>query len=251
MNEEQIRIINKKGWNDLVKSGKNFSNTSLPEYGPFMRNEEYFHIFSDIGGKKVIELGCAKGSSLKYLLDQGASEVWGIDISEEQIKIAEQEIPNGHFWVSGMETNPGIPENYFDYCLSLYSIGYSSSLGSTLECVSKYLKEDGKFVFCWTHPFFNCLNIKDNSIIVDKSYNDESLVNITKGEDKIPMVQYNYKISTIINALIEHGLKIEKIIEDEPISENHIGDYKSNYWDPRKISSCPTTLIIIAKKECK
>ena len=36
--------------------------------------------------KKVLELGCAKGESLKYLQTKGASEVWGIDISEEQIK---------------------------------------------------------------------------------------------------------------------------------------------------------------------
>lgn len=214
-----------------------------------MRNEEYFHIFADVKNKNVIELGCAKGGSLKYLLTKGASEVWGIDISEEQIKIAKQELPSGHFFVSGMKVNPGIPENYFDYCLSLYSIGFTSNLDKTLECVAKYLKTNGQFVFCWTHPFFNCLGIEDNKVIIRKSYNDESLANIIKGEDKIPMVQYNYKISTIINSLIKHGLTIEKVIEDEPITENHIGDYQSNYWDPRKISSCPTTLIIIARKE--
>lgn len=67
MDEKEIIEINKNGWNELVKSGKNFSNTSLPEYGPFMRNEEYFKIFKDVKNKKVLELGCAKGESLKYL----------------------------------------------------------------------------------------------------------------------------------------------------------------------------------------
>lgn len=38
------------------------------------------------------------------------------------------------------------------------------------------------------------------------------------------------------------------MIEDKPIQENHIGNYKSNFWDKRKIESAPTTLIIIAKK---
>ena len=233
MEEKEIIEINKNGWNELVKSGKNFSNTSLPEYGPFMRNEEYFNIFKDVKNKRVLELGCAKGESLKYLQAKGASEIWGIDISEEQLKYAKNNLPSGKFFVSAMENNPGIPENYFDYCLSLYSIGFSSSLEKTLALVSKYLKKDGKFVFCWTHPFFNCLVIDEDKVVIGKSYNDEALTNITKGEDKIPMVQYNFKISTIINAMIKSGLTIEKMIEDKPIQENHIGNYKSNFWDKR------------------
>ena len=71
---------------------------------------------------------------------------------------------------------------------------------------------------------------------------------IQKGEDKIPMAQYNYKISTLINQLIDSGFTIEKLIEENPIFENHIGNYQSNYWDPRKLSASPTTLIIIARK---
>ena len=148
MEEKEIIEINKNRWNELVRSGKNYSNTSLPEYGPFMRNEEYFNIFKDVKNKKVLELGCAKGESLKYLQTKGASEVWGIDISEEQIKYAKNNVPTGKFFVSAMEDNPGIPENYFDYCLSLYSIGFSSSLEKTLALVSSYLNKDGKFVFC-------------------------------------------------------------------------------------------------------
>lgn len=248
MEEKEIIEINKNGWNELVRSGKNYSNTSLPEYGPFMRNEEYFNIFKDVKNKKVLELGFAKGESLKYLQTKGASEVWEIDISEEQIKYAKNNVPTGKFFVSAMEDNPGIPENYFDYCLSLYSIGFSSSLEKTLALVSSYLNKDGKFVFCWTHPFFNCLGIAKDKVVIRKSYNNEALANITKGEDKIPMVQYNFKISTIINAMIKSGLTIEKMIEDKPIQESHIGNYKSNFWDKRKIDSAPTTLIIIAKK---
>ena len=205
MEEKEIIEINKNGWNELVRSGKNYSNTSLPEYGPFMRNEEYFNIFKDVKNKKVLELGCAKGESLKYLQTKGASEVWEIDISEEQIKYAKNNVPTGKFFVSAMEDNPGIPENYFDYCLSLYSIGFSSSLEKTLALVSSYLNKDGKFVFCWTHPFFNCLGIAEDKVVIRKSYNNEALANITKGEDKIPMVQYNLKISTIINAKIKSG----------------------------------------------
>lgn len=72
-------------------------------------------------------------------------------------------MPSGKFFVSAME-------DYFDYCLSLYSIGYSSSLEKTLSLVSGYLKKDGKFVFCWTHPFFNCLEMDEDKVVIRKSY---------------------------------------------------------------------------------
>ena len=53
-----------------------------------------------------------------------------------------------------MENNPGLPLNYFDYVLSLYSIGFSSNPIETIKLSSSYLKHSGKFILCWTHPFF-------------------------------------------------------------------------------------------------
>lgn len=249
MKKEQFIKINEDGWNALIKSKKNFSNTSLPEYGPFMRNETELQIFKNVKGKKILELGCAAGESLGFLSKNGAQEVWGLDISEEQIKKAKELLPNANFYVSPMEVNPGIPEDYFDYVLSLYSIGFSSDPLESLKLASSYLKKYGKLIVCWTHPFFNCLDIIDDKLIIGKSYNDENPKTITKGPDKIEMAQYNLKISTLVNAIIKSGLELDEIIEEKPIEENNIGNYKSNFWDARKTNACPTTLILIAHKK--
>ncbi|MCX8073966.1 MAG: class I SAM-dependent methyltransferase [Clostridia bacterium] len=207
-------------------------------------------LFSGVKNKKVLELGCAAGKSLEYLVEQGASEVWGLDISSEQINVAKdnKNLKDARFFVSPMEENPGIPENYFDYVFSLYSIGFSSNIFETIKLSSQYLKSNGTFIISWTHPFFNCLDINEDKVIVKRSYNDEEIDEITKGPDKIKMMQYNLKISTLVNMIIKAGLVIDRIIEEKPVSENHIGNYKSTFWDPRKINSCPTTLIIIAHK---
>ena len=138
----EFNKFNKENWNELVKSNKSFSNTSLPEYGPYMENEDKLQLFKKIKNKKVLEVGCASGKSLKYLKDKGAKEVWGLDISEEQIKKAKElNIENSYFYISSMENNPGIPVDYFDYVLSLYSIGYSSNPKKTIKLISKYLKK--------------------------------------------------------------------------------------------------------------
>lgn len=242
--------INRQGWNTLIKNNEPFSNTSLPEYGPFMANEEKLKLFESVKGKKVLELGCASGKSLEYLAKRGASEIWGLDIAEEQIKKAESlEIENSKFFISPMEDNPGLPLGYFDYVLSLYSLGFSSNPLETLRLSSEYLKKGGKLILCWIHPFFNCLKIEDDKLVISHNYNDESKQIITKGPSKVELMQYNLKISTIMNGIINSGMEIEKVIEENPQAENGIGTYQSNYWDARKLKVAPTTLIIVAHKK--
>lgn len=248
MQEREFQEINKKGWSLLSSSEGFFSNASLPEYGPFMENEEKLQLFKDVKGKKVLELGCADGNSLKYLQSKGASEIWGIDITLNQINKAKYNVPNAKLFVSQMEENPGIQTNYFDYVLILYSIGYSSNISKTIKRAYEYLKTNGKLIIVWTHPFFNCLGIENEKIIVSKSYYDETAKIINKGKDKVELIQYNYKISTIMNEIINNKLIIDKVIEENPIMENHIGSFNSPFFDKRKLSVSPTTLILVAHK---
>ncbi|MDE6285358.1 MAG: class I SAM-dependent methyltransferase, partial [Bacilli bacterium] len=162
MKNVEMMKVNQDGWNALIKNKCNHSNTSLPEYGPFMENEEKLQLFCDVKDKTVLELGCAAGKSLEYLCQKGASEVWGLDISEEQIKKAKElNIENSHFVVGPMEESSlDIPKNHFDYVLSMYSIGFCSDIEAVFQSVSEYLKKDGKFILCWTHPFFNTLKLE-------------------------------------------------------------------------------------------
>ena len=57
-----------------------------------------------------------------------------------------------------MEKYIGI-ENYFDYVISIFSIGYVSDLSKTFENAYKYLNSNGEFIISWTHPFYFCLDI--------------------------------------------------------------------------------------------
>lgn len=136
MKKEEFIELNKNGWDKLIKSNKPFSNTILPEYGPFLkRNEDEINLMPDLKDKKVLDMGCGEGESLEYLYKKGASEVWGIDISREQIKKAQKRFPSfkNNFYVSPMENEINIPNSYFDYIVSIFSIGYTSNLFKTLK----------------------------------------------------------------------------------------------------------------------
>lgn len=251
MKNKEIIKINKNGWNNLIKSEKKYSNTSLPEYGPCLkRNEENIKIFQDIFGKKVLDLGCSDGKSLEYLYKKGAIEVWGIDISNEQIKKAKLRFPKfkNNFYVSPMELKTEIPNNYFDYVISIFSIGYASDLAKTFNNAYEYLKKNGKLIISWTHPFYFCLDIIEDNVILKKSYFDEDSEIITKGSDKIELVQKNLMISTIINTAREAHFYLDMLLEEETILKDDINGYKSPFFIKQKTEKCPTTIIFKFKK---
>ena len=128
LNREEILTINQKGWNKVAPIF--YGGTALPKYGPLAATEDELNLIPDLSNKKVLELGCGSGHSLSYLWEnKNASELWGLDLSEEQIRftkelLEEKRIPVKLFLAS-MDENPGIPENYFDLVVSIYALGWS------------------------------------------------------------------------------------------------------------------------------
>lgn len=51
-------------------------------------SEDEIHLFDSIRNKKVLDIGCGSGHSLQYMAEHRAEEVWGLDLSSEQIKTA-------------------------------------------------------------------------------------------------------------------------------------------------------------------
>lgn len=250
MDKETIININENGWNKLVSSKKQFANTSLPEYGPFLkRNENEINLFENVENSKILDLGCGGGQSLEYLYKRGAKEIWGIDISREQILKAKNKFPQfeDHFFISPMENYIEI-KDYFDYVISIFSIGYVSDLTKTFENVYKYLNKDGEFIISWTHPFYFCLDIDDNNVVLDKSYFKEDSEIITKGPDKIELAQKNVMISTMINIARKNNFYLDKMLEEETVMKEDVNGYKSNFWKKEKTQNCPSTVIFKFKK---
>ena len=63
---EKNKIIesNKSHWNDHADLW--FGTTALPKYGVKFVTEDELHLFGDVAGKKMLEICCGSGHSLKY-----------------------------------------------------------------------------------------------------------------------------------------------------------------------------------------
>ncbi len=204
-----------------------------------------------IEGGRVLEIGCGSGHSLKYLSTQDPSELWGLDLSDEQIKTSKSllehlDIPVRLF-NSPMEENPGIPYDHFDIVYSIYAIGWTLDLKKTFTHIHKYLKKDGIFIFSWDHPLMHCVDEVDEKLEFTGNYHEDDLFSWTKNDQRLSLI--NRKFSTYINTLFEVGFLVEALIE-APSESIESDAFTSNYYSKKKQSHFPLSFVIKARK-CK
>jgi len=227
--------------NTILNSNKNYWDayannwldraTVLPSYGA-MPTEDDLRLFGDVSGKKLLDICCGAGGSLKYHAERGAAELWGLDISRSQLALAKARLKeHGHsakLICAPMEAESGIPENYFDFVYSVYGIGWATDLEGVFQKIASYLKQGGSFIFSWHHPLNYCVAfsiperkvvMEDGKLVFHKSYFDESWFRLPVDGTEVTLC--NRKISTYINTLAGAGFVIEQMIEQP---DQSIGD---------------------------
>lgn len=247
MNNERIMENNKSYWNEHADLW--FGTTALPEYGVKFPTEDDLHLFGDVSGKKLLEICCGSGHSLKYHADRNAGELWGLDISQSQLDNAKRYLSENGYTAnlicSPMEAELDIPKGYFDYVYSIYGIGWTTDLQGTFDKISSYLKKDGIFIFSWHHTLNYCAAwsceerkevIENGKLVFHKSYFDESYFKMPVHDSEI--ILCNRKISTYVNALARAGFIIEQMIEQNDIGTAGADDEKSLKAEMIPISVC-------------
>ena len=251
MKSTQMLALNKKCWDTVAPYF--FQVDCLPKYGPYTASEDEIHLFDSIRNKKVFDIGCGSGHSLKYMAEHGAEEVWGLDLSSEQIKTANETLKcwNPTLICGAMEEEGDIPKDYFDIVYSIYALGWTSDLRKTLELIYSYVKPGGSFIFSWEHPIYSNLQYGTEEVAIKSSYHEETPITFEtfKGEN-VQATLYKRKISTYINELNRAGFKIERIEEPEPSSslDGELAEPSTKYYSLHKARMVPTTFIIKERK---
>lgn len=247
MNVCEAHKVNTEFWSTI--GSEILGATALPSWGNYFPSEDKLHLLGDLSDKKVLEIGCGNGHSLKYAADRGAAELWGLDISPDQIARTGDFLRSQGVYAnlvcSPMEEECELPAGYFDLVFSVYGIGWSTNLDRTFKQVYSYLKNDGVFVFGWSHPIHKCVSVEEGRLIFSNSYFNEEWYRAGMGDKEIMLS--NRMLSTYINALANNGFVIEMLTEKTDreramASDNDFG---------RKALMMPTVFVISARKAIK
>src|SRR5258708_4214456 len=167
--------INRAGWDRVAPSFH--GGTALPEYGPLAPTEDTLGLLELTPDFRALELGCGSGHSLRYLAERGASELWGVDLSEVQVAFAQETLrpfaSRCRLFESPMEVNPGIPSGHFDLVFSIYGLGWTTDLPATLALVAGYLRPGGGFIVSGEHPAYGCLEWNGEHYVLADPYRPE------------------------------------------------------------------------------
>lgn len=210
---EQLEI-NDHGWTELTKS--DWRGTFLPNFGPYTPTDNQLHLLGDVRGKAVLEIGCGCGESLSWMKEQGAGELWGLDVSNHRVAKAEELLKDsdwrGKLFVSPMEIDPGIPHRHFDLVFSIYGLGWTADPDKTIKLISEYLKSGGRLIFSWDNPLMQCIDSVDGRYVLSRSYVEERVIDLEKRNAGLRL--HNWKLSTYLNCLANHGFLIERVVEE-------------------------------------
>lgn len=244
---------NRKYWNEYADNW--FGTTALPTYGVECVTEDELQLFGDVSGKKLLEICCGSGHSLKYHAGRGAGELWGVDLSRRQLENAERFLSesgcSAKLVCGAMEEDLGLPVEYFDIVYSIYGIGWTTDLEGTFRRVASYLKPGGTFIFSWHHTLAYCVGWtpekghlwEGDQMPFTRSYFDEEP--FAMPVDGSEVILRNRKISTYVNALAQAGFLIEQMVEQ---TDEKTLSQKPEGYKMRKAQMMPISEIFKARK---
>jgi ubiquinone/menaquinone biosynthesis C-methylase UbiE len=94
---------------------------------------------------KIIDIGCGTGELLKYLENEGYNSLYGNDISDEMIKIAQTKVKNCTFYLGSI--NKAEINSKFDFIIITEVLHHIPDLQNTFKTLKSLLSKKGKIVF--------------------------------------------------------------------------------------------------------
>jgi ubiquinone/menaquinone biosynthesis C-methylase UbiE len=109
-----------------------------------------YHQLGDVAGKRVVDFGCGSGANSVLLANRGA-HVWGIDISEDLLRLAQRRLAvsgreRGATFIAGSAHDMPFPDNSIDVVFGI-AILHHLDLDLVSREVRRVLKPGGRAIF--------------------------------------------------------------------------------------------------------
>lgn len=179
----------------------------------------------DMRGLRVVDLGCGFGWFCRWVKEQGAAQVLGLDVSERMLDRAREAISDAAitYEKSDLET-ASLPPAGFDLAYSSLALHYIEDVARLFAVIHGALVQDGRFVFSTEHPIYMAPTKPGWSVDADGRRTwpiDSYLVEGRQTTDWLSqgVVKHHRTIGTTLNALVRCGFTIRQVEEFCPTAQ--------------------------------
>jgi SAM-dependent methyltransferase len=112
-------------------------------------------LLPDLGGRRVVDLGCGFGWFARWARQHGAAHVLGLDLSENMIGRARTDTndPCIEYAIADLE-RVELPTSSFDFAYSSLALHYIADFERLMKTVHRALGDGGAFIFTIEHPIY-------------------------------------------------------------------------------------------------
>lgn len=187
---------------------------------------QFRRLLPPLAGLTVLDLGCGYGWHARYAIEQGASRVDGIDLSEAMLARAREmgADPRLRYIRCALEDFAYPPESY-DLVLSNLALHYVADLDAIFRLVRQTLRPGGSFCLNIEHPTFTAgvnqawLEDADGRRLcwpVDRYFEPGPRQTEFLGRQ---VVKQHHTLTQILMGLINAGFRLEAVEEAQPPQE--------------------------------
>src|SRR5438105_7414085 len=155
MSEQLLNGSQRAIWNDLVGEAW-VRHTELHD-----RQAEPFGLavmdaLGELTGARVLDVGCGTGATTTQLIERGATEVVGVDLSAPMVTAARARIEDARVHLEVGDVLELAPGEAFDVVFSRFGVMFFSDPVSAFGQLRSYGTPEARLGFCcWGPPFAN------------------------------------------------------------------------------------------------
>jgi SAM-dependent methyltransferase len=188
-------------------------------FGHAMEHGTFIEMMGDVAGFRVLDLGCGGGQLASYVAERGAASVTAIDASERMLTVAKERWahPRVDYRQLAIE-DAAFADGAFDLVVSSLAFHYVADYEALIAGIARWLTPGGRLVFSTEHPIYAARSTDEGWVAgAGWAIDDYAVEGGREREWFVTGVRrYHRMLSTLLNGLMDAGLRIERVEESWP-----------------------------------